>query len=51
VILLHGDTRIEVGDRIVALVGPDCVQEVREMFLGAEASSLAGPAKVRLDEG
>jgi CIC family chloride channel protein len=51
VILLHGDTRIEVGERIVALVGPDCVQEVREMLRGAAASSAAKAAKLSPDGG
>jgi CIC family chloride channel protein len=33
VILLHGDTRIQVGDRVVALTEPDCVEQLREAFV------------------
>jgi len=32
VILLHGATRIEAGDLIVALVAPDCAQKVQQIF-------------------
>jgi Trk K+ transport system NAD-binding subunit len=50
-ILLHGETRIQAGDRIVALGGPDCAQEVREMFRGAGASAAAEAAKLPLEGG
>jgi chloride channel protein, CIC family len=32
VILLHGDTRLRAGDRIVALVDPACARELTEIF-------------------
>ncbi len=32
VILLHGDTRIQVGDRIVALADPQCTERLGEVF-------------------
>jgi CIC family chloride channel protein len=32
VILLHGNTTIQVGDRVVALTEPDCVNQLRETF-------------------
>ncbi|MGD8791864.1 MAG: chloride channel protein [Anaerolineae bacterium] len=34
VILLHGDTRIQEGDQIVALAHPDCAQQLVEAFKG-----------------
>jgi CIC family chloride channel protein len=32
VVLLHGDTRILAGDRIVALANPDCVHRLHQIF-------------------
>ncbi len=32
VVLLHGDTQIQAGDRIVALVDPSCASQLREAF-------------------
>jgi Trk K+ transport system NAD-binding subunit len=32
VVLLHGDTRIREGDRIVALADPVCVPKLRDVF-------------------
>ncbi len=32
VILLHGDTRVQEGDRIVALANPDCAQRLQKIF-------------------
>jgi CIC family chloride channel protein len=34
VILLHGNTRIQEGDHIVALADPECVREIHEAFRG-----------------
>jgi CIC family chloride channel protein len=51
VILLHGETRIQAGDQIVALVGPDCAEEVRKMFRGVGASSAAETTKLSPDGG
>jgi CIC family chloride channel protein len=39
VLLLHGDTRIQVGDRIVALVDPDCAWQLREAFQRTDHAS------------
>jgi CIC family chloride channel protein len=32
VILLHGNTRLQAGDRIVALADPECAQQLRQVF-------------------
>jgi CIC family chloride channel protein len=32
VLLLHGETRIQAGDRIVALANPDCTRALSEIF-------------------
>jgi CIC family chloride channel protein len=47
VILLHGDTRIQEGDRLVALADPSCAESLVEVFRprpqGANAPRDAGP--------
>jgi CIC family chloride channel protein len=48
--LLHGNTRIRAGDRIVALVAPDCAQDVQRMFQEAGATSPAVSVKAPSDE-
>ncbi len=39
VLLLHGDTRIQVGDRIVALADPACAPQLREVFRRSDQAS------------
>jgi CIC family chloride channel protein len=38
VLLLHGETRIQTGDRIVALADPQCAEKLREVFRPAPAA-------------
>jgi CIC family chloride channel protein len=40
VILLHGHTRVQVGDRIVALAEPECVHQLQAIFLPAQDSPM-----------
>lgn len=51
VILLHGDTRIQAGDRIVALVAPECADQVRQMFQGVGVLSAAGRGRAAPKDG
>jgi Trk K+ transport system NAD-binding subunit len=51
VILLHGNTMIQVGDRIVALTDPACVQKLHEAFRPVEeAPTSAASGSKRLPE-
>jgi CIC family chloride channel protein len=43
VILLHGDTRIQAGDRIVALADPQCVEMLSEVFRPSPAAASHPP--------
>jgi CIC family chloride channel protein len=46
VILLHGNTTIRVGDRVVALTEPDCVEQLREAFAPLRQPSPTEPSRM-----
>jgi len=43
VLLLHGNTRLQVGDRIVALADPECAQKLEQIFRPSPGAADGSP--------